>query len=746
MKKIVSIVVACFLVLMSANSLASAASQTVVSSQPLSSGVNLNKYIYKGTYSNNINHIAIDLNDSFTKVDLGLPGSFAGRSSTTNMANRDSGEGNRVVGAINGSFFHMDNGFPIYLISKNNQIYYGGMISDSYDAYVSKPIAFGVTKDGLAEIDTFDFDITLNHSGKSYEITGVNRTREANEAILFTPQNNTSTTNSNQYGVQYLVTTDSPITSTQFGQTIVGKVSKVYPYGVSAKVEIPKNGFVISANGDKSTELGSIQVGDEISVSMTIDQKWQDSQFMVASGPMLVRDGKRDITMNINSSRATERTARSAIAISADKSKVHFITVDKTSSSKGMTLVEFANYIVSLGYDRAINMDGGGSTTMGYRDYGSNNVVLANTPAYGSQRAISTIFEAVSTAPTSEASSIKFTRSKVGTLLAGTGSQVTVQYILDKYYNPLTIDASKLALVSENKTLKVNGMTFVSTKAANDRIFITYNGKTLQSFPVTVVDAPATMTVSGSKQVAAGSSATYTVTAKDASGAALVYDASMVKWSVEGNIGTITSSGKFTASKAGKGSIVAKLGTKTVSYPIEVQGKGLFSDVTTSHPYYNEITYLAENQYITGYEDGTFKPDAEITRAHGAVILARVLKLDLDNVVNPNFKDVPVTHEYYKQIAAAQNAGIISGKEGGVFDPNGKLTRAQMAKIIAEAFDLTGISSKQFSDVPTGNWAYSYVQALANNGVTTGYEDGTFKPNDHITRAHFGLFIYRSLK
>jgi len=104
-------------------------------------------------------------------------------------------------------------------------------------------------------------------------------------------------------------------------------------------------------------------MGQEVTVNLGIESKWQDSKFMMVSGPMLVKDGKRNLTINPSSDRARQVTSRSAIAISKDKKQAHFITVDATSTSKGMNLVQFADYIVSLGFDRALNLDGGGSTT-----------------------------------------------------------------------------------------------------------------------------------------------------------------------------------------------------------------------------------------------------------------------------------------------------------------------------------------------------------------------------------------------
>ena len=107
---------------------------------------------------------------------------------TTSSANRDSKDGNRVVGAVNASFFDMNSGLPMYLISQGNEIINGGVISKSSSYYVSQPIAFGVTKDGLAEIDHFNFDVHIDYKGTNYQMTGLNRERQNDETIIFTPQ------------------------------------------------------------------------------------------------------------------------------------------------------------------------------------------------------------------------------------------------------------------------------------------------------------------------------------------------------------------------------------------------------------------------------------------------------------------------------------------------------------------------------------------------------------------------------
>lgn len=116
--------------------------------------------------------------------------------------------------------------------------------------------------------------------------------------------------------------------------------------------------------------------------------------------------------------------------------------------------------------------------------------------------------------------------------------------------------------------------------------------------------------------------------AKDDGGKPLVYNASQVKWSVEGNIGTITSDGKFTAKNPGAtGKVVATLGTKRVEATVTVAKAALFKDIPSNYVYYKEIEYLTKNNIITGHPDGTFRPNDKLTRAHAAVIISRALDL-----------------------------------------------------------------------------------------------------------------------
>jgi serine protease Do len=170
------------------------------------------------------------------------------------------------------------------------------------------------------------------------------------------------------------------------------------------------------------------------------------------------------------------------------------------------------------------------------------------------------------------------------------------------------------------------------------------------------------------------------------------------------------------------------------------ENKPFFRDVTK---YQEEIEYLANLNVIRGYNDGTFRPNATVTRIQAVLMILRQLGIEPEPVPDIQFKDVKPGSPGYNEITTAVDLGIVDGKSDGSFDPNGKLTRAQMAKIFANAYNLSGTYSKGFTDVKEGHWSYEYIHALAANEVTQGYPDGSFRPNDPITRLHFSLFMAR---
>lgn len=151
--------------------------------------------------------------------------------------------------------------------------------------------------------------------------------------------------------------------------------------------------------------------------------------------------------------------------------------------------------------------------------------------------------------------------------------------------------------------------------------------------------------------------------------------------------------------------------------------------------------------YVIGYPDGAVRPQGNITRAETATIFFRLLK---DAVRNGNlltsnaYQDVASSYWANTAISTMTGLGILQGRDSATFDPNAPITRAEFAAICAR-FD-TGKSSgsQTFSDI-RGHWAQDYIERAAELGWVKGFEDGTFRPNDCITRAQAMTMINRVL-
>ncbi|MGF2618153.1 hypothetical protein FZC84_20920 [Rossellomorea vietnamensis] len=174
------------------------------------------------------------------------------------------------------------------------------------------------------------------------------------------------------------------------------------------------------------------------------------------------------------------------------------------------------------------------------------------------------------------------------------------------------------------------------------------------------------------------------------------------------------------------------------------QAKGAgYTDVPADFWAKDEISYISSLGIINGYEDGSFRPNNEVTRRQAALIIGRALDIDTSNRQKPRFVDVPANDEAYPYIAALTEEGVFDNVTR--FNPSDSLTRGQMAKILVNSFDITGKSSKVFKDVPAGSWTYPYVTPLVASGITTGVNASYYAPNDSVSRAQMVVFIKRTL-
>ena len=152
--------------------------------------------------------------------------------------------------------------------------------------------------------------------------------------------------------------------------------------------------------------------------------------------------------------------------------------------------------------------------------------------------------------------------------------------------------------------------------------------------------------------------------------------------------------------------------------------------------------------YIVGYGNGEVRPQNNITRAEVATIFFRLLTDETRNANSTksnSYSDVAEGAWYNHAVSTLSAMGIVKGDSQGKFNPNAPITRAEFAAIAARFDDKANTTAVDFSDIAS-HWAKNEINAAANNGWINGYTDGTFRPNNKITRAEAMTLVNRVLK
>lgn len=184
------------------------------------------------------------------------------------------------------------------------------------------------------------------------------------------------------------------------------------------------------------------------------------------------------------------------------------------------------------------------------------------------------------------------------------------------------------------------------------------------------------------------------------------------------------------------------------AYPADqVSAKSQFTDIKGYSWAEDGISYLSKRGTIAGYGNGIFKPANPITRAQAITYLIREIYPNRDiQAADIHFRDLPATHPFYAEMAKAAEIGLIAGFEDGTIRPDEKISRAETAAILARQYRMEqGDKGASLPDIQ-GHWGKEPVDLLASNGLIGGYPDGTFKPNRPVSRAEFAVFLTRVIR
>ncbi|ENL4423699.1 MULTISPECIES: S-layer homology domain-containing protein [Bacillus cereus group] len=171
-----------------------------------------------------------------------------------------------------------------------------------------------------------------------------------------------------------------------------------------------------------------------------------------------------------------------------------------------------------------------------------------------------------------------------------------------------------------------------------------------------------------------------------------------------------------------------------------------FLDVPDTHWAYSAITNLTDKNIIVGYGNGEFGLGDDVTREQVAALIYRALNLESTKEYNNPYNDInESTTMFPEEILTLTEMGIFRGDEHGNFRPKDSLTRAEMAQVLKQAFQLEVKTEHTFSDVPVTSWAKDAISALQSNGITIGTGNGKFEPDMIVKREQYAQFLYRAM-
>lgn len=196
-----------------------------------------------------------------------------------------------------------------------------------------------------------------------------------------------------------------------------------------------------------------------------------------------------------------------------------------------------------------------------------------------------------------------------------------------------------------------------------------------------------------------------------------------------------------------KKSVKASLVSATLAASLLLSAAGsvfAFTDVDSNHWAANDIAKLSNAGYINGYEDGSFAPSAFITRAEFVTIINKVKGAAVRSY--KTYPDVSSDAWYADQIDIAATAGFITGYDDGSIRPDACISRAEVAVVCYKAWNLSPEGQLSFTDSSSiGSWAQTQIATLVAKNVLSGYEDGSFRPGEPITRAEVAKIVSRMM-
>ena len=571
----------------------------LVDSHSLADGVRYEK-IQRLTKSGwlDINIVRIDMTNEDTSVK-GLISNkgVSTRETVTNLTNQ-----NNALAGINGDFFNYS---PV-----PNPV--GGMINDGEiivspeDKQYSWP-AFMVDKDNIAKSIILDRTMTAKsmRSAGVVKIDMINKTRSvknaANLSAMYTDKwASSSPGNTLSKNVTEIVVDNDIVTHIRKNQ---------------GPVQLKKDRYVIHLRGSYNNQSSHFQIGDTVSLETKTVPGLENIKFLIGGSSQILKDGSPTQTHHV----IAGNHPRTGIGVSKDGSEMILATVDgRNSNSKGVSQKEFGNILKSLGMYDAVNLDGGGSTTMAVKKTNDSSAKLVNKPSDGGQRKVANGVGAFNNSTKGELKKIKI--DTIDSNMFVDSRRDFVVKGLDGHLDDVKIDTDKVKLSVEGVKGQLDGSTFKALESGRGKVVAKYEDYET-SLDIRVLNNPQAINPSQKKfNLAPGEKKLIKpMSVTDGNGLKALVEARDFELDINKDLGEVKDDGYFYAKEnaSGSGAITVKFknAVNSILFSIgsskkEVQGFGNINDLTfESYPSYvngslsaNSETKVGKNSIKLSYD------------------------------------------------------------------------------------------------------------------------------------------------
>ncbi len=708
-----------------------------------------------------------------TLIPIVTNDSIYGRITASSMAQSMTAQGKYPTMLMNSDFFALQTGIPL-----SHQVTDGRLsVMDSSDMD-----AIGINSDGTAFIAWLSLNASLVSGENTIDIPVFNKLRQPYGIYAFDNQF-ADTTKATTPGINIVIGSLTDVLRP--GETAEGTVESVTED--EGAVAIQHGKIVLSADLNAPEEVLNnmrlLKEGDKVSISVTAegDIRWKDARHILGAwGGVIVRNSQ--IT-NVDEDAAP----RTAFGVKADGTLVFYTLDGRTSGhSYGARLKTLAKRMLELGCTDAVNLDGGGSTTIGAVYPGYDGFSVINKPSDGSERKVATFIGLVNTATKGGAADKLFLYPYGGNYLSGATESFAAYATDENYYKTNISDeivyTSPDGTVSHDGKLTItgDGEVTVRAKAGNIEGSVTLNCYTTPNY-ITLRSAKNNSKISN-LAVKAGESTDLNATAS-VGNKTLIGDDSCFVWDCSENIGTISKDGVFQAvSEIAEGTITVKAGdyTRTVKVNVTVDNPYTKIDFERKNDGAVTISFDTQNGFEIDEENISIKADGketEVSLASNRQTLifsdTKTHKISVTVMNSGGYKTVAsytlegdeynnifadVSDDYWaKKYITYMNAHkVVSGSIEGsktYFKPANNITRAEFAVMTA---NMLGIDINDFEDTVLdtadaqniADWCINHVKALYELGIMTGKQNGDkviFDADAQLTRAEAASVISRLL-